>query len=369
MRILLFANTDWFLYNFKLSLARALRDQGHEVVLVSPSGAFGEKLRELGFVWECFELSRSGVNPFSELSRVRALTRLYARLKPDLVHHFTIKCVIYGSFAARRAGVSRVVNSITGLGFALLASTVKARVIRPVVVGLYRRALRGSCVIFQNGDNRDTLQKLGVLSQSRVFVIPGDGVDSDFFCPPESEPATPVVLMVGRLLWSKGVADFVKAACLVREVLPQVQFWLAGEPDAGNPESIDEGTLSKWRESGEVVFLGQRSDMVALQQSCAVAVLASTQGEGMPRALLEAASCGRPLVATDVPGSRELVEHGVNGLLVPPSSAAKLAQAVVQILGDEALALRMRSASRACVLARFSDERITEQTVRVYVQG
>src|ERR1700759_3750986 len=126
MRVLLFANTDWFLYNFKLSLAQALRERGHDVVLISPPGIYGPKLRVMGFHWEPFELSRSGVNPFAELITVRRLKRLYRDVQPDIVHHFTIKCVIYGSFAARAVRIRQVVNSVTGLGFALLADTVKA---------------------------------------------------------------------------------------------------------------------------------------------------------------------------------------------------------------------------------------------------
>ncbi|MGC3964234.1 MAG: glycosyltransferase, partial [Rhodocyclaceae bacterium] len=183
MRVLLFANTDWFLFNFKLSLARALQAAGHEPVLVSPPGPFGPKLREMGLRWEPFELSRSGINPMAEASAVARLTKLYRQIAPDLVHHFTIKCVIYGSFAARRARVSKVVNSVTGLGFALLANTLKARLIRPVVVALYRRALTGTHVVFQNHDNMNTLRGLGVLERSTVEVIPGDGIDVARFTP------------------------------------------------------------------------------------------------------------------------------------------------------------------------------------------
>lgn len=365
MRVLLFANTDWFLYNFKRSLAERLRADGHDVILLSPPGPYGEKLRALGFRWEPFALSRSGINPLREALAIRRLRRLYASLRPDLVHHFTIKCIIYGSLAARGAGVPRIVNSVTGLGFALLADTFKARLIRPVVLALYRLSLRDTRVVFQNADNRDTLDAYGVLADSQVTLIPGDGIDTAQFAP--SADASPlVVLMMCRLLRAKGVAEYVEAARLVRARLPQARFLLAGAPDPGNPESIDAATLARWREEGAVELLGQRDDVLALQQGCAVAVLASTQGEGMPRALLEAAACGKPLVTTRVPGCRELVDHGANGLLVDPGDARALAAAIEALLRDPARAREMGLAARARVEAVYANDVINAMTVTLY---
>jgi len=370
MRVLLFANTDWFLWNFKLALARALRARGDEVILMSPPGPFGERLRAEGFAWEPIALSRSGINPLRELGAVRELLSRYRALKPDVVHHFTIKCVIYGSLAARRAGVRHVINSVTGLGFALLANTFKAKLIRPVVVGLYRWSLRGSTVIFQNADNRDTLSRLGCLAAvSRAEVVPGDGVDTTLFHPPAQEPERHCVLMMARLLWSKGVGEFVAAAGLVRARRPEVRFLLAGAADPGNPESVDEASILRWQADANVELLGQRSDVVALQQNCSIAVLASTQGEGMPRALLEAAACARPMVATDVPGSRELVQTGVNGVLVAPADPEALATAILGLLEDAERAREMGRRARALVEAELSDERINARTLALYPVG
>jgi len=366
MRIVLFANTDWFLYNFKLSLAKALRARGDEVVLLSPPGEYGLRLREMGFRWESLPVSRSGINPLAELAAIRRVGVLYRDVRPDVVHHFTIKCVIYGSLAARRVGVKRIVNSVTGLGFALLANTFKARLIRPAVLALYRRALRGTQVIFQNTDNRNTLASKGVLRQSVVHVIAGDGVDTERFVPAISTSTDVSVLMMARLLRSKGIAEFVEAARRVRALLPDVRFVLAGEPDPGNPESIDTETLQRWKAEGVVEFLGHRSDALELNQACSVAVLASTQGEGIPRALLEAAACGRPLVATDVPGCRELVMDDVTGLLVSPGNASALADAILRLLRDGLLRERLGEAARARVEEQFSDHRIVEQTFAVY---
>jgi glycosyltransferase involved in cell wall biosynthesis len=366
MRVVLFANTDWFLYNFKLSLARALRARGDEVVLLSPPGEYGPRLREMGFRWESLPVSRSGVNPLAELAAIRRVRDLYRDVRPDVVHHFTIKCVIYGSLAARRVGVRRIVNSVTGLGFALLGNTLKARLIRPVVLALYRRSLRGTFVIFQNADNRDTLAAKGVLKDSSVRVIAGDGVDTERFVPATKASNGAIVLMMARLLYSKGIAEFVEAARRVRAVMPTVRFLLAGEPDPGNPESVSAEALQGWQAEGVVEFLGHRSDVLELNQACTVAVLASTQGEGIPRALLEAAACGRPLVATDVAGCRELVIDGQTGFLVPPADGPMLAEATLRLLHDDTLRQRLGAAARALVDERFSDRCIIAQTFSIY---
>ncbi|MEC5387671.1 glycosyltransferase family 4 protein [Uliginosibacterium sp. H3] len=366
MKIVLFANTDWFLYNFKLSLAKALRARGDEVVLLSPPGEYGPRLREMGFRWEPLPVSRSGINPLAELAAIRRVEALYRDVRPDVVHHFTIKCVIYGSLAARRVGIRRIVNSVTGLGFALLADTLKARCIRPVVLALYRLALRNTQVVFQNADNRDTLAAKGVLARSKVHVIAGDGVDSAYFVPPQSEGQQLVVLMMARLLYPKGIREFVEAARRVRSTMPQVRFLLAGEPDPGNPESVDAATLAAWKAEGVVEFLGHRSDVLALNQTCSVAVLASTQGEGIPRSLLEAAACRRALVATNVPGCRALVVDGQTGLLVPPCDSGALSEAILRLLKDAALRARLGLAARELVEQRFSDQCITGQTFAVY---
>jgi glycosyltransferase involved in cell wall biosynthesis len=366
MRVVLFANTDWFLYNFKLSLAKALRARGDEVVLLSPPGEYGPRLREMGFRWEPLPVSRSGINPLAELAAIRRVSALYRDVRPDVVHHFTIKCVIYGSLAARRVGVQRIVNSVTGLGFALLANTFKARLIRPVVLALYRHALRGTQVIFQNSDNRDTLAAKGILARSAVHVIAGDGVDTAYFTPATGESDQTNILMMARLLYPKGILEFVEAARRVRSVMPQVSFLLAGEPDPGNPESVDAATLANWKAEGVVEFLGHRADVLALNQACSVAVLASTQGEGIPRSLLEAAACARAVVATDVPGCRDLVVDEETGLRVPPANAEALADAIMRLLGDAGLRERLGAAARTWVEQRFSDRCIIRQTFAVY---
>ncbi|WP_374602871.1 glycosyltransferase family 4 protein [Niveibacterium sp.] len=367
MRIVLFANTEWYLYNFRRALALALKSAGHEVILLSPDGEWGARLRELGLDWRPFPLSRRGMNPFAELLTVRRLARLYGQLQPDLVHHFTIKCVIYGSLASHVARVPHIVNSITGLGHMMLSRSLVARMLRPFILGLYRLSLRGTDVIFQNRDNAELFERYGLLAQARRHLVPGSGLDfSRFDSAPPRRDQPPVILMVGRLLWAKGVSDYVDAARIVRQRFPEVEFWLAGEADTHTPDCIPEAQIAIWRREGHVKFLGHRNDIAALNARCSIAVLASRDGEGLPRSLLEAAASARAIVATNVPGSRDVFVNGMGGLLVPPSNPAALADAVAGLLADPVRLEEMGQAARVYSAERFSDARIIATTLSIY---
>ena len=367
MRVVLFANTDWYLYNFRLALAEGLRAAGHEVVLISPDGEWGPRLRGMGFDWRPITLSRRGMNPLAELVVIGRLRKLYAGIAPDVVHHFTIKCVLYGSFAARWAGVARVVNSITGLGHMLESNALRARLLRPAVLALYRLALRGTAVIFQNRDNRALFDRLGLLRGLDVHLVPGSGVALDRFsiAPPPAE-LPPVVLMVGRLLHAKGVACFVAAARRVRAQRPDVEFWLAGDRDEGNPGCVTAAELAAWSNEGAVQFLGHRDDVAALNSRASMAVLPS-HGEGLPRTLIEAAASARPLLASNVPGCREIVRDGVNGYLFERDDDAALAERVLELLAKPDRARQFGLAARVDAERIYSDTQNVAATVAAYL--
>ena len=369
MKVLLFANTDWYLYNFRLSLARALRAHGHEVILLSPPGEYGKLLTQDGFRWIPFPFSR-GINPWAEVTTLLRLMALYLRERPELVHHFTIKCVLYGGIAALCARVRAIVSSVTGLGHVFVTDTPINLFLRWVVSPVFRYVLRRSHVIFQNPDDLREFLRLGLADEGRCHLVRGSGVDTEYFSPTDvpRKMGPPTVLMVGRLLREKGVREFVEAGAIVRETLPAARFLLAGDPDPGNPSSIEERTVEEWRRQGDVTFLGHRSDIRDLTQSADLAVLPSYR-EGMPRSLLEAAACGLALVASDVPGCREVVAHGVNGLLVPPRDSRRLAEAIVDLLGDRERREAMGKCSRAMACDLFSQEHVTRETLEVYARA
>ena len=365
MRIILFANTDWYLYNFRLPLAERLRERGDEVILVSPPGPYGIKLRSLGFTWHEFDFARKGTNPFAELQTLNRLIALYKTIAPDLVHHFTIKCVLYGGMAARRLDIPNV-SAVTGMGHVFTTHTIKNFILRPFISAAYRYALKRSQVIFQNPDDQEAFLSLKLVAGRQAHLIRGSGVNITRFSPTMSRPVTGLnILFVGRLLREKGVAEFVEAASIVRALHPDVHFQIAGEVDAGNPSSFEDSQIQSWASQGNVVFLGQCLEMPVLLGSSAICVLPSYR-EGTPRSLLEAAACALPLVATDVPGCREICRDGVNGILIPPRDANALAAAIIRLLDDAALRKAMGARSREIAVAEFAEDSVIAKTLQVY---
>lgn len=365
MKIILFANTDWYLYNFRLTLAQALKTQGHDVVLISPPGEYSLKLQEMGFRWQPFAFSRRGLNPVSEVITLLRWERLYRREKPDLVHHFTIKCVLYGSFAARRVGVPRVVNSITGLGYVFISRAVKARLIRWLVSRWYRMALRGTDVIFQNPEDRQLFLSYQFTDEEHSYLIPGSGVDVKRFFPCEETSGMPVVVLPARLLWDKGVGEFVEAARILRAEGIRARFALVGKIDGGNPSAVPISQLTAWQKEEVVEWWGWQEDIAAVYAQAHIVCLPSYR-EGMPRVLAEAGASGRPVVATNVPGCNMVVRDGVNGLLVEPRNAQALADALRRLILDPSLRSMLGRGGREIAVREFSIERVVSDTIKVY---
>ncbi|MBC5784866.1 glycosyltransferase family 4 protein [Ramlibacter sp. USB13] len=374
MKILLFANTDWYLFNFRRSLAEALRSAGHEILLISPSGPYGERLQDLGFRWLPAPMDRRSLNPLRETALLLWLWRLVRKENVDLVHGFTIKCAIYGSLAARLARVPARVNAVAGMGYVFTSQQPLARLLRPIVRLLMRLALDGedARLILQNPDDVSLFEQARLIQPGRVRLIPGSGVDCSRFVPSaatrcdiDSGPFR--VVLPARLLWDKGIAEYVQAARLLRaEGLP-VEFLLAGAPDVGNPASVPLPAIQGWVEEGVLQWLGHVEDMPALFQSVHVAVLPSYR-EGLPKGLIEAAACALPVITTDVPGCRTVVTHIVDGLLIPARDARALAQAVKQLIEDRELREKLGAAARKKVLEEFDERIVVEKTMGVYAE-
>lgn len=368
-KVLLFANTEWYLYNFRRSLALALRDAGYEVLLVSPPGPYGEKLRALGFRWIPAPMERRSLNPLRELALVNWLRRLIRAERVQVVHGFTIKCAVYGSLAARLAGVPARVNAVAGMGYVFTSDDLKARLLRPVVRTLMRVALdgRGARLILQNPDDVALFERARLVDSERVRLIPGSGVDCRRFGPEagRGQGGRFRVLLAARLLWDKGLAEYVAAARQLRAEGRDIEFLLAGDPDPGNPAAVPEATVRGWVEEGALSWLGHVDDMPGLFRSVDAVVLPSYR-EGLPKGLIEAGACGLPLVTTDVPGCREVVSDGVDGLLVPVKDATALAGAIATLQDDPVLRARLGAAARAKALAEFDERIVIERTVGVY---
>jgi len=372
MKAVLFANTDWYLYNFRRALAMALRQAGYDVLLISPPGPYGDKLRALGLRWEPLPMERRSLNPLREMALLWHLVRLLRRERPMLVHGFTIKCAVYGSLAARLAGVSARVNAVAGMGYVFTSSHTKARLLRPVVRGLLRLALGGkdARLILQNADDVELFQQAGLVDPAHIRLIRGSGVDCRQFAGVSrtaSGDGRMRVLLASRLLWDKGVAEYVAAIRQLRTQGRAIHALLAGTPDPGNPAAVPESTIRGWVDEGLVTWLGHVDDMASLLGSVDVMVLPSYR-EGLPRTLVEAAACGLPLITTDVPGCREVVSDGVDGLLVPMGNSEALAHAIRRLQDDPEFACRLGDAARLKAQAQFDEGIVIRRTMDVYAE-
>lgn len=371
-KVILFANTDWYLYNFRLSLANRLRDMGHEVILLSPPGEYGPRLIELGFRWHAVPMVRRSLNPLRELSLVLWLARFFRKEQAALVHGFTIKSAVYGSLGAKLAGVPARVNSVAGLGYVFTSRDMKARMLRPVVRQVLRVALNGDdcALILQNPDDVNMFKSARLAEENAIHLIKGSGVNCARFTarsddePPSQEPLR--VLLAARMLWDKGIAEFIDAARVLKGEGRSIRFILAGMPDAGNPASIEESTIEGWVNEGLAEWRGHVSDMPALLAQTDVMVLPSYR-EGLPKSLIEAAACALPLITTDAPGCREVVScNGEDGLVVPVRNADALADAIRLLDDDRALARKLGRAARDKALREFDEAIVIDKTLAVY---
>lgn len=356
-RLLYVVTEDWYFRLHWLNLAVAARRAGYDVAVATRINApeHAQAIQDAGLRLLPLGMNRRSLNPLRELGAVAGLTELYRRERPDLVHHVAIKPVLYGAFAARRAGVPHWVNGLPGLGYVYASDEPKARLLRPLIGGLFRLLLNHprSAVLLQNHDDARFFAD-GIVAPERVHCVRGVGVDVARYTPAPEPDGPPLAVLAARMLWEKGVAELIEAARLLRQRGTAIRIALVGGPDPGNPRSVPEAVLRGWQAEGLVEWWGQRDDMPAVWRQAAIAVLPTTYREGLPTVLLEAAATGRPLVATDMPGCREVVWPDRTGLLVPPGDAVALADALDKLAGDAALRARLGAAARQAAESEFA---------------
>ena len=366
-RILFVVNHAGFFLSHRLPLAQAAKDAGYDVHIATPASKHVPAIIASGLPWHPIQLSRSGSNPLRELRTFRDLLHLYRTLRPHLVHHVTSKPVVYGTIAARLTRVPAVVNAISGTGHAFVDGGVMRNAARSIVGIGYRLSQRHHRmrVIFQNREQfNEFIARRWVLARDGV-LIPGSGVNLEVFRPIDRNRRVPVVALAGRMLFSKGVAEFVEAARLLRTRGVMARFLLVGEPDPENPGSIAKETLQQWASDGAVEYLGRVEDMPAAFAGIDIFCLPTYYGEGVPKVLVEAAACGIPAVTTDWPGCRDVVENEQTGILVPVRNVERLADALQRLVEDGDLRRQMgiRARERA---TRFSLPIVVEKTLAVY---
>ena len=365
-KLLFLVTEDWYFCSHRIPIAKAAKSSGYEVAVATRVDDHGERIRKEGFNLIPVRLRRSQLRPLRELLALWELIRLYRRERPDLVHHVALKPVIYGTIAARLTSVPLVISALAGLGYVFTTKGARAGLLRKVVRFLFGKLLggRGSHVIVQNPDDKRLLEESGIAEES-ISIIRGSGVDPDAFSPTPEPNSAPVVSFVGRMLWDKGIAELVESARTLKKRWPTLRVWLVGPGDPDNPSRIDDQILTTWHEEGVVEWIRFTDDVAAVWAKSHVAVLPSYR-EGLPKSLLEAAACGRPMVATDVPGCREIVVDGENGYLVPVRNPTALAESIEQLLKDAELRRRMGENARHRVLQLFSEDRVVAETLKLY---
>jgi len=348
----------------RVLLAEKAREQGYTVHIVTPDDS---EIEITDFEHHTFPLDRRGMNPIDEIQSIKSLINLYQKYNPDIVHHFTIKPVLYGGIAARVTSTPAVVHGITGLGRAFIDESIKGKAIRTVVKGGYRGIKNhpNNTYIFQNPDDREYFISSNLVNESDTRLIRSSGVKINRFTPTEEISGPPLTVLPARMLWDKGIQEFVDAAKEVHKKNIEARFALVGSSDPGNPSSISEEILNQWDSDGVIEYWGWQDNMLDVYKKAHIVCLPSYR-EGVPQVLLEGAACSKPLVTTDVPGCREAVIDGENGYIVPPKDATQLADRLTKLITNPDLRQSMGQQGRTLVENEFSREVVVDRTIDVY---
>lgn len=369
-KILFVVAEDWYFWSHRRPIAAAALQNGYDVFVATRVGDCGEKIIEAGFRLIPLRLNRSSYSLFHELRTISELRRIYRREKPDIVHHIALKPILYGSMAALGNRRTQVINAFAGLGYLVSSPSFKARALKQMLWKAFRFLLNrpNSFLLLQNPEDRDLLVAEVGVRPEKTAIIRGSGVDVNDFQATAEAAGVPIVLLSSRMLWIKGISDFVEAAKLLSAKGVHARFVLAGDTDPGSPGAIPREKLQEWRNAGPVEWWGHQQSMPRTLQQATLVCLPSHGGEGVPKALIEAAASERAIVTTDVPGCRDIVRHGTNGLLVPPRNPAALSDAIAQLLKDAPLRAQMGRRGREIAVNEFSEEKVIQQTLALYCQ-
>jgi glycosyltransferase involved in cell wall biosynthesis len=347
-------NASWNVMNFRAGLIRGLQEAGHQVAVLAPLDKHSDQVRDLGVIYEPIDIDRSGISPVRDFRLFWQYRKLLRRLNPDIYLGFTVKPNVYGSLAAHTLGI-RVINNVAGLGVVFVKRTMLTR----IVSLLYRLAFRRSdTVFFQNDDDLSLFVSDGLVKASQARLLPGSGVDLARFAPAPPRPAGSefTFLLIARLLWDKGIGEYVEAARALRSENPRLRFQLLGFIDPSSRNAVPRATVESWVKEGIVEYLGEAEDVRPHVRAADCIVLPTRYREGVPRSLIEAAAMAKPLITTDTPGCRDIVRHGENGLLCGGDSASLVAAMRDMLACPEDRRREMGRAGRALVEGSFSEE-------------
>lgn len=370
MKIVVIASLSYSLVNFRGALIAAMVAEGHEVVACAPDDdpETAAALTAMGARYRRIPMDRTGLNPLKDLATIRHLIGLIRAEAPDIVLAYTQKPIVYGGLATRIAGGrARFYAMVSGLGHVYSdIPGLRHTLLRCVVSLLYRIGIaRASAVFLFNRDDAAEMRRHGILrADHQVVQIAGSGVDVARFTPRAPTSGAPVFLMIARLMRDKGLVEFVEAARLVRARFPEARFRILGPLDP-NPTGIAPAEIERWVAAGDIAYLGETRDVAPHLAAASVFVLPSYYREGLPRTILEAMACGKPVITTDMPGCRDAVTHRSDGFLVPPRDATALADAMVRFVEEPDLAIRMGLRARETAVRRFDVAKVNAHLLKV----
>lgn len=369
-KILFLVSEDSYFCSHRLNLGRAAQNVGYEVAVATKITKFQKKIQDAGItVFPLKHFTRAGLNPIRQCLLLLELRKIYKTYKPDIVHQVAMKPVILGSLVALWCRVPVIINALGGLGYLFIS---KRGVLQVLACRLFSFIFsrRNTKLILQNDDDLKTLMNAGCISDpKKVSIIRGSGIDTKAFPVTPFPPEPPIIIAcITRLLWDKGIGELVAAAKILQEKHISAEIRLYGLPDPENPASITRKQVQAWHDAGVINWQGHCDNVAKAYENCHIAVLPSYR-EGLPKSLLEAASCGRPIVTTDVPGCREVVQEGENGLLVPAKDSAALANALITLSQNKTLRTEMGHAGSIRVEQYFADKHIHEQTLSLYTNA
>ena len=367
LRIIYFITEDWYFWSHRLSLARAAKKAGFKVTIITRVKNYKDNIEDEGFNLIPIKLVRSSKNLILELWIFFEVLKIYLREKPDIVHHVALKPILYGTWAARFSRVPCVVNLFAGVTTKFHANKWKSVILQKIVDLVFRVGFLGgkAFAIFQNSFDKKSFLDKGILKEENTGLISGSGVDIFRFKITPEPLGIPLVILASRMLWDKGVGEFVKAAKILKKEKVNCRMVLVGSPDFENPDPLPKSLIEQWQSEGLVEWWKNCEEMPEVFSGSNIVCLPSYH-EGCPKVLIEAAACGRAIVATDVPGCREVVSQNENGLLVPVKNPEALARSIKILVQSPEKRAQMGKRGREIAVEKFSEEKVIKQTLDIY---
>ncbi|MBT3366385.1 MAG: glycosyltransferase family 4 protein [Nitrospina sp.] len=366
-KIIYFVTEDWYFWSHRLSLARAAQKSGFQVTVLTRVNKYKDLIESEGFNLIPLELVRSSKNIFVELLCFLEIIKIFRREKPDIVHNVALKPILYGTWAARFSRVPCVVNLFAGITTKFHAKKWKSIILGTLVDLVFRFGFwnNNAYAIFQNSFDRKAFLDKNLLLEENTGIICGSGVSLTKFIDTPEPDGSPLVILASRMLWDKGVGEFVEAAKILKNEKISCRMILVGNPDPENPVPLPKDLILKWQSEGWIEWWEHREDMPEVFSGANIVCLPSYH-EGCPKVLIEAAACGRALVATDIPGCRTIVRHDENGLLVPVKNVTALADAIKFLVQSPKIRMQMGKRSREITVENFSEEKVIKETLDAY---